>query len=309
MVTPPELQTKLKQKLKIPDLFLDRMCLQSNGFSGYEVSLDQDQGVETYSGLRHLSNETLLVMAYMCLAFWSRFTVKQTYDTLKPKRTFTPHVSNHQSGTDTWDAEIIVHGPQSTRYGWEWYEMGFVACWNSSGPVTLVCFHVPERMQSNVQSLFGVNAVDTSAPYAVFSLISDALLRLYDDSVWSIRNHISQWEAVGRSFHIFDEKYNTHLRQRRSQETDYFRLHEIARHGVHVSETLRVAIRTLNAIWENHERFHASSDLASDKSRHTRWDKIGSRFEFQYGFLQGLLDRSEANNARIQNEIALVRLL
>lgn len=122
--------------------------------------------------------------------------MKQTYGILKPKRTFTPHVSNHQSDTDGWDAEIIVHGPQSTRYGWEWYEMGFIACWNPSGLITLVCFDVPERTQSNIQSLFGANTVDTSSPYAAFALISNALLRLYDDSVWSIRNHISQWEAV-----------------------------------------------------------------------------------------------------------------
>lgn len=49
--------------------------------------------------------------------------------------------------------------------------------------------------------------------------------------------------------------------------------------------------------------------LANHNGTHMRWDKVGSRFEFQHAFLQGLLDRSEANNARIQNEITLVRLL
>lgn len=94
-----------------------------------------------------------------------------------------------------------MHGPQSARYGWEWYEMGFVACWNPSGVVTLVCFDVPEKTQSSVQSMFRVDAVNGSSPYPVFSLVSDALLRLYDDSVWSIRNHISQWEVVSRLFY------------------------------------------------------------------------------------------------------------
>lgn len=56
--TPPELQTKLKHALKIPDLFLDRMYLQSNGFSGYEVSLDQDQRVESYSGFIYRVTES-----------------------------------------------------------------------------------------------------------------------------------------------------------------------------------------------------------------------------------------------------------
>jgi hypothetical protein len=177
------------------------MYLQSNGFSGYEVSLDQDEEVESYSKSQLICPSKPFEVAYQCLAYWSRFIVKQTYDALKPKRMFTPHISNHQSDIDGWDAEIIVHGPQSMRYGWEWYEMGFVACWNPPGLITLVCFDMPEKTQSYIQFLFGANAVDTSSPYAAFALITDALLRLYDDSVWSIRNHISQWEAVSRSYY------------------------------------------------------------------------------------------------------------
>lgn len=100
-----------------------------------------------------------------------------------------------------------------------------------------------------------------------------------------------------------------HERQRRSLETDYFLLHEIARHGLHVSETLSVAIRSLHAVQRHHEQFRAEGDLDRSKNGRRDWDKIGSRFEFQLGILQGLLQRSEANNARIQNEITLVSLI
>ncbi|KAF2822339.1 hypothetical protein CC86DRAFT_385323 [Ophiobolus disseminans] len=55
----------------------------------------------------------------------------------------------------------------------------------------------------------------------------------------------------------------------------------------------------------HHEQFGANSDLSRGKNSLTRWDKVGSCFEFQLGTLQGLLQRSEANNARIQNEITL----
>ena len=106
-----------------------------------------------------------------------------------------------------------------------------------------------------------------------------------------------------------ESEKETHMQQRRSQETDYVLLHEIARHGVHVRETLSVAIRSLDAIRQHHERFRANARLPSSNSKQGRWDKVGSRFEFQHRFLQGLLDRSEANNARIQNEITLVRLI
>lgn len=80
--------------------------------------------------------------------------------------------------------------------------MGFFACWRPSGRTTLVCFDVPEKMRSIVQSLCSAITSDTSSPHAVFPLVSDALLRLYDDSVWSIRNHISQWEAVSPTFSL-----------------------------------------------------------------------------------------------------------
>lgn len=92
-------------------------------------------------------------------------------------------------------------------------------------------------------------------------------------------------------------------------ETDYFLLHEIARHGVHVSENLSVALQSLDAMQHHHERFRANSTLSCCKNGSGRWDKVGSLFEFQLGFLRGLLQRSEANNARIQNEITLVSLV
>jgi hypothetical protein len=106
------------------------------------------------------------------------------------------HVSNHHNSAGDWDADIAIHGPQSARHGWEWYEMGFFACWTQSGSLTLLCFDLPAKSQSNIQSLNWPQDMSRSCPYAVFSQVLDALLRLYDDSVWAIRNHISQWEAV-----------------------------------------------------------------------------------------------------------------
>jgi hypothetical protein len=75
---------------------------------------------------------------------------------------------------------------------------------------------------------------------------------------------------------------------------------------VHVSETLNVAARSLDAMQHHHERIHTANNVVRDSNACKRWDKVGSRFEFQLRFLEGLLQRSEANNARIQNEITLV---
>jgi hypothetical protein len=97
-----------------------------------------------------------------------------------------------------------------------------------------------------------------------------------------------------------------HSRQRRSLETDYVLLHEIARHGVHVNETLGVAVRSLCAVQQHHEKFSTERRLVSGSSTRRSWDAVGDHFKFQVRFLEGLVERSQANNARIQNEITLV---
>ena len=105
-------------------------------------------------------------------------------------------MSNHRAKSNEWNAEISVHGPQSMHHGWEWYEMGFFASWDPSGHVTLMCFDVPAASQSAIYTTLCSQAVDPSFPYSTFTHILDELRRLYDDSVWSVRNHISRWEAV-----------------------------------------------------------------------------------------------------------------
>ena len=47
--TAPELQKNLRNKLKIPAFFFDKMHLQSNGFYGHDVWLDASDEVEYYS--------------------------------------------------------------------------------------------------------------------------------------------------------------------------------------------------------------------------------------------------------------------
>ncbi|KAF1834781.1 hypothetical protein BDW02DRAFT_597908 [Decorospora gaudefroyi] len=144
-----------------------------------------------------------------------------------------------------------------------------------------MCFDVPAVSQSTIYTTLCSQAVDPSLPYGSFAHILDELLRLYDNSVWSIRNHISRWEV------------------RRTQEIDYVLLHEIARHGVHVNETLKVAARSLSSIRQHHERSRVEINLVGSKNKRRSWDTVGEHLEFQVRFLEGLAERSQANNARI----------
>lgn len=90
--------------------------------------------------------------------------------------------------------------------------------------------------------------------------------------------------------------------QNRQLKADYSLLHEMARHMVHVSETLAVALHSLQGLKQQQEEF-SGQYLQSMKSMS---NNSKSNFNFQLHLLQSLLARSESNKARLQNEINLV---
>jgi len=49
--------------------------------------------MESYSKFGHKFQALEVGISYQTIACWCRLTVKQTYNSLKLKRTFTPHVS------------------------------------------------------------------------------------------------------------------------------------------------------------------------------------------------------------------------
>jgi hypothetical protein len=88
----------------------------------------------------------------------------------------------------------------------------------------------------------------------------------------------------------------------RSQDPDYPLLHEIARHGIHVSETLEVALQTLTGIIQQYDDY--KSKLSAQGI--CQPSCIHDRLLFQRSCLEAVFSRSKSINARIQNEITLV---
>lgn len=89
--------------------------------------------------------------------------------------------------------------------------------------------------------------------------------------------------------------------QARPEEPDYPLLHEMARHAIHVSETLTVALASVKDIEQQHQEFLVSHDQGGSSRR-----RGGSAIRFPLRILEALLSRSESNKARLQNEIQLV---
>ena len=88
--------------------------------------------------------------------------------------------------------------------------------------------------------------------------------------------------------------------------TNFPLLHDFARHTVHSIETLDVATDTMSGVLGQHEWFldvgRAYIDADSIFSRCT-----GQHLRFQIQMMRSLRAQSNANEARLRNEIDLIR--
>lgn len=122
-------------------------------------------------------------------AHWSRFNVKQVFEELQPKRTY----------TSTFNNTSPVHDSRTRSCGWEWYEMSFFAHWTPPcATTTILCFNLPDIVRERLRKALYACAdkIDYADPYSILVVLVHQVLHLYDDSVWSIRDHVCKWEAV-----------------------------------------------------------------------------------------------------------------
>jgi len=88
-------------------------------------------------------------------------------------------------------------------------------------------------------------------------------------------------------------------------DTDYPFLHDFARHVIHSTETLGVALDTANNMIQQHAIF--MDNQAQRSYQHIRvLPQTRQYMQFQRQMLVNLKARSEANQLRLQNEINFV---
>lgn len=128
--------------------------------------------------------------------------VKQTFrHELRPKPTFT----RHNTILPSVPIPVAVHDSQTKLHGWEWYEMTVFVHWEPPRNTTLICSGLPQHLQASLQSALAsaASTIDFCDPYSVFGVLLHEIVSLYDKSVWSIRDHICDWEAVRESLTEF----------------------------------------------------------------------------------------------------------
>lgn len=127
-------------------------------------------------------------------------------------------------------------------------------------------------------------------PFWVYTLVADELANLHDESVWAIRTHVRDIE-----------KGDKPLGQ---QQPDFRRLHDLARHAIHVTETLDVSMQTLSAVLSQHKEMRPEA-TGKEKEEVRIWKNVRQRLLAHKQVIDNLRCRSQSNQDRLQNEIQL----
>lgn len=195
-------------------------------------------------------------------------------------------------GLNTWAYFEIKHLELDLNY--EWSQIRIFTRWQSNPNQTAILLFDPtERIVHTPEP----NPTHLKDPFWIYAHILDEIVQLQDSAVWAIRDQIRPIEKapkpVGRP------------------QPDYRRLHDIARHTVHITETLDVISQNIEQILRHHLRYtntknhNSTTDTMTESRRQQIFMDVHSRLEFAQSCLNSLRHRAIANEKRLQNEIQL----
>lgn len=139
-----------------------------------------------------------------------------------------------------------------------------------------------------VPGLYKVDPSICSDPYWIYAIILEELLDLQDKAVWGIRNLVRKTEI--------------HRSSSGTPQPDFLRLHDIARHAIHVSETLDVAVTTIEIISTCHDVHVRSWPVIEEPTKGTNI-LLQSKLQFYNHMIRSLRHRAASNKERLSNEI------
>ncbi|KAJ5318746.1 hypothetical protein N7476_005166 [Penicillium atrosanguineum] len=140
-----------------------------------------------------------------------------------------------------------------------------------------------------LKSLFSHDLYLINDPFWVYTCILEDVARLDEATVWDTRNRVRKLEQWA-------------LPSDRRLPPDYRRLHDIARHAIHVTEALEVAVLNIEHIGTQHEAF---VDSRADGRAGAAHREISRRLAFFKSYIGSVRQRSISNEKRLQNEIQL----
>lgn len=194
------------------------------------------------------------------------------------------HLNSHNS----WFRFQIKQLIDRVEPSYVWSDLSFLSFWQPDKH-KILCFDINPIFQNQIFNFLANKP--PSLPSDIYFLhvaIIEIVLGLFDHSVWTLRDHVRDIERKRMS--------------KTEPRTDYPRLHEIARHACHSSETLAVAIDTVEAM---HDQYRDFLHCLKSGSRPPCSTQLGQYLGFQKRMIKGLHARSMAIETRLNNELNL----
>ncbi|KAH9239325.1 hypothetical protein K456DRAFT_1861459 [Colletotrichum gloeosporioides 23] len=208
-----------------------------------------------------------------------------------------------ETGLNTW-ARFPIKLTNKYHPGYEWFKLNIFTRWIAKTQQTiLIVFDLHPPTASCVERvpvgepdpLFVIpDEHNYITPYWIYTRILEKVVTLQDAAVWSVRDTVrnTEKERDGPT--------------KPKPAPDYRHLHETARHAIHVSETLELAVKAARQILVQHGTIKADwSGAQPDAAWKRAWNHANGRLLFFEDMLSSLQERSASNKARLLNEIAL----
>ncbi|XXH04230.1 hypothetical protein Hte_010644 [Hypoxylon texense] len=177
------------------------------------------------------------------------------------------------------------------EYRWDKVNM-FIRWIASSRRTIAVFFDAHPPIQESVRKvLLSPDLPWLNDPFWIYARIAGEIACLQGSAVWAIRDHVRgiETEAIPKG----------------RPQPKYRRLHDIARHAIHVSESLDVTLNTMESIIAQHQDFLSQQSKFSTEVDVDSSENINRQLLSWKHMINSLCHRSASNKDRLQNEIQL----
>lgn len=188
----------------------------------------------------------------------------------------------------TWTRFLVKVLQQQNQDDYKWLKFNILTHWDASARRTnVLLFNLHESLRGPVLASIRKAAPGHAAdPFWPYPPLVEHLVDQQDKAVWALRTLV---RTIEKTREVSPD-----------MSPDVFtRMHDLARHAVHISETLVVGVDSLAALVDRHAVF-AGSEASPPES-----PAVHHRLLAFQNLLQALRRRSDSNHQRLQNEIQL----
>ncbi|SPO05221.1 uncharacterized protein DNG_07908 [Cephalotrichum gorgonifer] len=206
--------------------------------------------------------------------------------------TATTNREGNPTGINTWTRFLVklLHGPAE----YKWYKINIFVQWLPTSQQTVILlFDAPSSLQKLLPSPFldGLSRDDLVDPFWIYPRLIEEVVRHQDAAVWAARTQV---RTVEKARALVDHPGH-----------DFAQLHDLARHMIHISETLDVSVKTISGILRGHQASSMNTTGVTQPPHRIASQAIHERLIFLENMLENLRHRSISNKQRLDNEVQL----